>query len=113
MSGNKDFRNWLERNTCGNYNGMEITPDTELVSYTYVMSVIVMTFRRQTPYYFLEAEAKEAARAKLLCILCNLTLGWWGIPWGPIWTIKETFCDLANSYKVPWGQFLKTPSKSE
>ncbi len=33
----EDFRNWLNQNTYGNYNGMEITPVTEMVSYTYVI----------------------------------------------------------------------------
>ncbi|MCM1179500.1 MAG: hypothetical protein NC347_04530 [Clostridium sp.] len=110
MSGNKEFRSWLERNTCGNYKGIEINPETKLVRYTYVISLIVITYRRQTAYYFLEAEAKEAAMAKLLCCLCNLTVGWWGFPWGPIWTVKETFCNLINSNSAKWGQFLKTSS---
>ncbi len=102
----EDFRNWLEKNTCGTYKGMEISPTTELVSYTYVISAIVITFRKQTPYYFRQAEKKKAGMMKFLCILCNLTLGWWGIPWGPIWTIKETCCNIFNENTAYWGSFL-------
>jgi hypothetical protein len=47
--------------------------------------------------------------AKILCILCNLIVAWWGIPWGPIWTIKETFCNLINSNTVMWGKFAGKP----
>lgn len=50
----------------------------------------------------------------MMCILCNLTVGWWGIPWGPIWTIKETFMNLINSNTVFWGSFAGRPvEKSE
>lgn len=104
MSNTNDFREWLARNRYGTYNGVEISPTSVLVSYTYVISFIVITYRKSTRYYFLEAEKKEATRAKILCNLCNLICGWWGIPWGPIWTIKETVCNIANSNTCYWGQ---------
>lgn len=100
----EEFLNWVNRNRYGNYGGIVITPQTKLVSYTYVISVGVLTFRRSTRYYFRDAERKEATCAMLACILCNLTLGWWGIPWGPIWTIQETICDLADSHTMCWGE---------
>lgn len=109
----QDFLDWLNTKRYGTYNGVDITPETELVSYTYVISVIVMTFRRSTRYYFKEAESGKALAAKLLCTLCNLTLGWWGIPWGPVWTVKETFCNLANRNKKKWGEIAGEPAKSE
>lgn len=105
----KDFKDWLNRNHYGTYNGMKITPETEMVAYTYVISVIVLTYRKSTRYYFKEAEAGKALAAKILCILCNLIVGWWGIPWGPIWTIKETFCNLINKNTVMWGTFAGKP----
>lgn len=109
----KELKDWLNQNTYGTYNGMEITPVTEMVSYTYVISVLVITFRRSTRYYFKEAEAGKAACAKVLCILCNLICGWWGIPWGPIWTIKETFLNLINDNQTYWGQLAGKPNKEE
>lgn len=109
----KEFQDWLNRNQYGNYNGYEITPKTELVSYTYVISIVVMSFRRSTRYYFKEAEKGKAITAKILCILCNLICGWWGIPWGPIWVIKETFCDLANSYTKYWGAIAGKTRENE
>lgn len=107
MEMNTEFRNWLNMNRYGNYRGTEITPSSEMVSYTYVISLLVITFRRNTRYYFLEAEKKDAMLSKVLCILCNLTLGWWGIPWGPIWTVKETICNLCNTKKATWGELLE------
>ncbi|MBQ9983480.1 MAG: hypothetical protein IJP29_02715 [Lachnospiraceae bacterium] len=108
-----EFKEWLNRNTYGTYQGVEITPDTQLVSYTYVISILVMTFRRSTRYYFKEAEAGKAMVAKILCILCNLICGWWGIPWGPIWTVKETVVNLVNGNKKTWGEIVGKPNEAE
>ncbi len=107
MNEEQDFRTWLSKYGCGNYKGIGITPDSELVSYTYVISLIVVTFRRSTPYYFKEVEGSKAMVMKLLCILCNLTLGWWGLPWGPIYVVKETICNLINKNTVKWGDLMK------
>ncbi len=107
MSNEENFRSWLKKNVCGNYQGIAITPESELVCYTYVISAIVITYRKNTSYYFKEAEKGKALAMKLLCILCNLTLGWWGLPWGPIYVIKETFCNLIDSKKAKWGDFLR------
>ncbi len=109
----KDFKDWLNRNRYGTYNGIEIKPETEMVAYTYVISFIVLTYRNRTRYYFKKAEAGKAMAAKILCILCNLIVGWWGIPWGPIWTIKESFCNLVNSNTVMWGKFAGKPVDEE
>ncbi len=39
-----DFKSWLKQNTYGNYNGINVTQESELVSYTYVISLVVVTF---------------------------------------------------------------------
>ena len=103
----EDFRIWLNQHHYGNYNGLEIAPSTKLVSYTYVISLLVVTFRRSTRYYFMEAEKGKAFGAKLSCIVCNLLLGWWGIPWGPIWTIKETIGDLTDTRTISWQGLIE------
>lgn len=110
LSMDKDFQSWLNRNRYGNYNGIQIKPETEMVAYTYVMSIVVMTFRRSTRYYFKEAERGKALTAKILCILCNLLVGWWGIPWGPILTIKETFRNVTDSDTMSWGKIAGKPA---
>lgn len=106
----EDFKDWLNRKHYGNYNGMDIAPETELVAYTYVISVLVITMRHKTRYYFKEAENGKAVAAKILCCLCNLILGWWGIPWGPIWTVSKTFSNLFDSDTVQWGQCVEQTS---
>lgn len=78
MSSN--FRYWLFPNYYGIYNGVEVTPKSEVIAYTYVISIGTMSFKRSTPYYKKNIEHNKIATAKILCVLCNLLLGWWGIP---------------------------------
>lgn len=105
----QEFKDWLNRNRYGHYKGIEITPQTELVSYTYVISMLVISLRHSTRYYFKEAEKGKAFCAKILCILCNLLCGWWGLPWGPIWVVKETAYNIGNQYIMRWGEIAGKP----
>lgn len=56
------------------------------VLYSYCISVLVMTFRRSSEITFLRRDQDGAGDAIKFSLISG-TLGWWGIPWGPIWTI--------------------------
>ena len=88
----------------GKWNGHEIKQNSEAVAYTYVISIVILTFRRSTRFYLTDAEKDKALIALLLCTVCNLTLGWWGLPWGPIYTIKETICNFVKPRKYIVGE---------
>lgn len=60
------------------------------VLFTYCISVLVMTFRRSSEVTFLQRDQDGAGEAIKYSLLSGL-LGWWGIPWGPIWTIGALF----------------------
>lgn len=100
---NKDFKKWLNENKYGNYNGVEITSTSKLVSYTFVVSMGVITHRSESRYYFEDVEKSKADMVKLFSTLGSLLFGWWGIPWGPIWTIKAVIDNMANSDEITWG----------
>jgi hypothetical protein len=53
------------------------------VSLTKVTSMVFMTQQRRTVYTGTLEQLETAARNALIH---NLTLGWWGIPFGLIWT---------------------------
>lgn len=99
----KDFKKWLTENKYGNYNGVEITPTSKLVRYTFVVSLVVITHRSESRYYFEDMEKSKASMAKLFSTLGSLLFGWWGLPWGPIWTIKAVIDNMANSDEIIWG----------
>lgn len=56
------------------------------VIFQYCFSVLVMTFKRPSPLMFLRGD-EDGARHAVNYSLISLAAGWWGIPWGPIWTI--------------------------
>lgn len=66
----------------------ELQRGGKFVVYYYCISVIIMTFRRGSAIYFIKA-GESAVSKSLPWSLISLVLGWWGIPWGPIWTIQS------------------------
>jgi hypothetical protein len=66
----------------------EIQRGAKLVCYHYCVSVVLMTFRRSSPVYFIPAGESTLAKG-LPWTLLTLLLGWWGIPWGPIFSIQS------------------------
>jgi hypothetical protein len=69
------------------------------VMFQYCFSVIVMTFRRSTGVYFVPAH-KSVLVSALPWIGLSLVAGWWGIPWGPIYTIGTTVKNLGGGTDV-------------
>ncbi|MCH5267977.1 MAG: hypothetical protein J1E62_06510 [Lachnospiraceae bacterium] len=102
---NKGFRVWLETKRYGVFNGVEITPSTRLVRYSYVISYFVMTERKKTRFYFIDVdeERDKARSARMWCTLCNFTIGLLGIPWGPIFAIIDTIGNYRKPDTIPWG----------
>lgn len=56
------------------------------VRFTYVISIVVMTFKRESQFYFIRNDDTAFAKGWPYSLLSFL-LGWWGIPFGPIYTI--------------------------
>lgn len=64
----------------------ELQMGGKFVIYQYCISIGIMTFKRGSNIYFIKKE--ESAFLKGLgYTLLTLVAGWWGIPWGPIYTI--------------------------
>ena len=77
----------------------EIQRGGKFVCYNYCISVVVMTFRRSSDFYFIPAG--ESALVKgLPWTLLTLALGWWGIPWGPIFSIQSLVVNLKGGKDV-------------
>jgi hypothetical protein len=56
------------------------------VIFQYCISVLVMTFRRRSKIAFIPP-GKDGFVHAFSNSMVSLVAGWWGIPWGPIWTI--------------------------
>jgi len=77
----------------------EIQRGAKLVCYQYCVSVVVITFRRSTDVYFIPAGESAVAKG-LPWILLSLVAGWWGIPWGPIFTIQSLITNFKGGKDV-------------
>jgi hypothetical protein len=66
--------------------------------FKYIVSVIFISSRRTVQGIFCAScAAKKAIKASAITWLT----GWWGFPWGPIWTLQALFQNLAGGIKPP------------
>ena len=69
------------------------------VFYKYVISILVMTFRRPSEIHFVRAGESRVVKG-LGYTAITLLLGWWGIPWGPIFSIGSLYTNLSGGEDV-------------
>ncbi len=77
----------------------DVAKGGRFVVFQYCISVIVMTFRRGSDIYFIKAGESAFGRG-LGYSLLTLLLGWWGIPWGPIYTIGALVTNFGGGKDV-------------
>jgi hypothetical protein len=71
----------------------------KFVMYKYCISIVVMTFNRPTNVYFIKPNSSSVTPG-LGHLATNVLLGWWGIPWGPIYTIGNIGSILSGGKDV-------------
>lgn len=69
------------------------------VVFQYCISVLVMTFKRSSDVFYL-APGQSGVRSGLPYTLLSLVVGWWGIPWGFIYTPMVLFTNLTGGKDV-------------
>ncbi len=67
------------------FEGKIINKDTELRRYYWAMSYVFISFKGKTRFYI---EKKSSLIKSLMFSFLTFISGWWGIPFGPIWTIE-------------------------
>lgn len=77
----------------------EIQRGAKFVLFQYCISIIVLTFRRASDIYFLR-QGESALTRGLPFTLLSLVAGWWGIPWGPIYTIQSVYSNSRGGIDV-------------
>lgn len=77
----------------------ELSSGAKFVIYQFTISIVVMTFRRSSDIYFVRA-GESATIKGLPYTLITFLFGWWGIPWGPIYSIGSLFSNLAGGKNV-------------
>jgi hypothetical protein len=66
----------------------ELQRGGKFVMYYYCVSLLIITFRRGSDIHFIRAGESSVSKG-LLWSLLTFLMGWWGIPWGPIYTVES------------------------
>ena len=77
----------------------DLNNGVKFVIYRYTVSIIVLTFRRSSDVYFIRPGENAVVKGLGWTILTFL-LGWWGIPWGPIYSIGCLGTNLSGGKDV-------------
>ena len=77
----------------------ELQRGGKFVIFQYCFSVIIMTFKRGSDVYFIRP-GESTIKHSIGYTLLTFFVGWWGIPWGPIYTIGSIFTNLTGGKDV-------------
>lgn len=74
--------------------------DPAPVRYPYVISLIVVTLRYESGLKHVRTADGRYVRA-IPYLLVSLLLGWWGMPWGPLLTLRAVWDCLNGGVEQP------------
>lgn len=77
----------------------ELQRGGRFVVFQYAISVIVMSFRRPSAVYFIRSGESTVPKSIGFTLL-TLIAGWWGIPFGPIFTIQSVVTNCRGGKDV-------------
>jgi hypothetical protein len=77
----------------------ELQNGAKFVIFQYCISIIILTFKRPSDIYFIRANESSVKHSIGFTIL-SLLFGWWGIPWGPIYTIGSLHTNFTGGKDV-------------
>jgi hypothetical protein len=77
----------------------EVKNGGKFVIYQYCFSVVIMTFKRVSDIYFVKSNESRVAKG-LSWSLLSFLFGWWGIPWGIVYTISALAKNFAGGKDV-------------
>ena len=104
-----EFLTWIKekqedlKKGWGFYRGQKITLNTEVTQYLGCISFIIMTSRFRSRFLIV-----GNGNALEWCLFSGLTFwfGWWGFPWGFIFTPQALYRNLRGGYRQPVGTLL-------
>jgi hypothetical protein len=77
----------------------ELAAGARFVVFEYCVSIIIVTFKRSSPVHFVRRGESAFVKA-LPYTLISLFLGWWGFPFGFIYTPMALFTNLSGGRDV-------------
>lgn len=78
---------------------MELNRGGKFVIFKYCISIIIVTSKQPSDIYFIKS-GQGTFKISIGYTLASLLLGWWGIPWGPIYTIESLITNCRGGKNV-------------
>ncbi len=66
---------------------IQLQNGAKFVMYMYCVSILVLSFKLDILMLYFIMPGEPKVKRGITFTLISLVFGWWGIPWGPIWTI--------------------------
>lgn len=89
----------FEKIKSGGQLQQEIQQGGKFVVFQYCISLLVITFKRSSNIYFI-CHDENAVTKGLPFSSLSFLLGWWGIPWGPIYTVQSIWTNFSGGKDV-------------
>ncbi len=87
------------------FEGVPITYATQLDVYELVMSFLIITVRYPSRPALVGAPGTASLR--VFTMAATLVLGWWGLPWGPLWTVRSMYRNTRGTKRVSVGELIE------
>ena len=78
---------------------LELQNGAKFVVFHYNFSLVIISFKRTSDVYFLRPDESGFSKG-LSYTLFSLLFGWWGFPWGLIYTIQSLITNLRGGRDV-------------
>jgi hypothetical protein len=107
-----DFLLWLQANQqsiekgWSYYQGRKVTPSSVLAQYQACVSLFIMTMRFRSPRVIVGTPENQSTGT--LYTLVSTVAGWWGIPWGFIYTPQAIYRNLQGGYRQTVKELMPT-----
>lgn len=77
----------------------ELERGARFLTFSYCISVLIMTFRRESDIFFVRA-GEGTFMKSLPYTALSMVVGWWGFPWGLIYTPMAIITNLGGGRNV-------------
>jgi hypothetical protein len=77
----------------------ELGKGAKFVMFQYCFSIIFMSFQRSSDIYFIRA-GESTAKHSIGYTILTLCVGWWGIPWGIIYSFTSLYTNFTGGKDV-------------
>lgn len=107
-----DFLHWLQTNRqmiqqgWSYYESKKVTPRTVVVQYQACISLLVFTTRFRSPRLVVGSDKSQSTA--IIYTLISALFGWWGFPWGFIYTPQAIYRNFCGGYRQTIAELLTT-----